>query len=147
MLLRDRLHDRMIEVDVASNFEVQGDRDALTQILLNLIANALDACPLPGRVGVNANPEPDGRLRLLVWDSGPGFATEVFKLFQPWFTTKPKGSGLGLAITHRLVRAHGWEISASRRGDRTCFDVLIAAGEWQRSDATSLGDENESEDA
>ena len=39
-----------------------------------------------------------------MWDAGPGFAAEVSKLFQPWFTTKPKGSGLGLAITHRLVR-------------------------------------------
>jgi signal transduction histidine kinase len=146
MLLRDRLHDRLIEVDVAGQFEVQGDRDALTQILLNLLANALDACPQPGRIGVTVNPEPDGRLRLLVWDSGPGFAAEVGKLFQPWFTTKPKGSGLGLAITHRLVRAHGWEISASRRGERTCFDVLIAPGEWLRGDAISMSDENEVED-
>ncbi len=146
LLLRDRLHDRLIEVDVASSFEITGDRDALTQILLNLIANAMDACPAPGRVGVTANPEPDGRLRLLVWDSGPGFAVEVGKLFQPWFTTKPKGSGLGLPITHRLVRAHGWEISASRRGDRTCFDVLVAAGDWQRRESTSLSDETEVDD-
>ena len=146
MLLRDRLHDRLVEVDVAAGFEVTGDRDALTQILLNLIANALDACPSPGRVGVTCNPEPDGRLRLLVWDSGPGFTVEVSKLFQPWFTTKAKGSGLGLPITHRLVRAHGWEISASRRGDRTCFDVLIAAGEWSRQELPALSDETEVDD-
>jgi signal transduction histidine kinase len=147
LLLRDRLHDRLIEVDVPSSFEVTGDRDALTQILLNLMANALDASPPPGRVGVTVNPEPDGRLRLLVWDTGAGFAVEVGKLFQPWFTTKPKGSGLGLPITHRLVRAHGWEITASRRGDRTCFDVLIAAGEWQRRDSLSLSDDAEGDDA
>ncbi len=147
MLLRDRLHDRLIEVDVQDSFEVEGDRDALTQILLNLVANALDASPAPGRVGVTANPEPDGRLRLLVWDSGPGFAASVGKLFQPWFTTKAKGSGLGLPITHRLVRAHGWEISASRRGDRTCFDVLIAAGEWHRRENSSMSDEAEVDEA
>jgi nitrogen-specific signal transduction histidine kinase len=71
----------------------------------------------------------------------------VGKLFQPWFTTKPKGSGLGLPITPRLVRAHGWEISASRRGDRTCFDVLIAAGEWSRRESsTSLSDDTEVDD-
>ena len=50
-------------------------------------------------------------------------------------------------ITHRLVRAHGWEISASRRGDRTCFDVLIAAGEWSRRESSnSLSDDTEVDD-
>ena len=107
----------------------------------------MDACPVPGRVGVTANPEPDGRLRLLVLDRGPGVAVEVGKLVQPWFTTKPKGPGLGLPITHRLVRAHGWEISASRRGDRTCFDVLIAAGEWSRRESSnSLSEDTEVDD-
>ena len=87
---------------------------------------------------LSASAEPDGRLRLLVWDAGPGFTAEVSKLFQPWFTTKPKGSGLGLAITHRLVRAHGWEVSASRRSERTCFDVLVSAGEWHRRSTESF---------
>lgn len=138
LLLRDQLAGRLLEVDVSSSLVVEADRDALTQILLNLVANALDACPAPGRVGLSASAEPDGRLRLLVWDAGPGFAAEVSKLFQPWFTTKPKGSGLGLAITHRLVRAHGWEISASRRSERTCFDVLVSAGEWHRRSTESF---------
>ena len=150
LLLRDRLSTRLLEVDVLAVIEIDCDRDAVTQIFLNLLANALDACPSPGRVGVAASVDPDERLRLTVWDTGPGFAAEVGKLFQPWFTTKPNGSGLGLAITHRLVRAHGWELSAGRRGDRTCFDLLIPGRDWHRgtppAETPDGSDEDEGEE-
>jgi signal transduction histidine kinase len=59
-------------------------------------------------------------------------------MFEPWFTTKPQGTGLGLAITHRLVRAHGWEIVAERRGGRTCFDVVIPLGEWRQCSTAEI---------
>lgn len=130
MLLRDRLGSRNLEVELDPLLGVDCDRDAMTQILVNLIANALDACSFPGRVGVSYTLIEDGRLRLTVWDSGKGLEADIGKLFTPWFTTKKKGTGLGLPITKRLVRAHGWEIGASRRQDRTCFDVVIPKGEW-----------------
>lgn len=131
LLLRDRLVGRALEIDVDSLLDVDGDRDAMTQVLVNLISNALDACPAPGRVGVSCEALHDRRLRLTVWDTGPGFAADVGKLFQPLFTTKKTGTGLGLPITRRLVRAHGWEIGALRHGDRTCFEVVIPPEEWR----------------
>jgi nitrogen-specific signal transduction histidine kinase len=60
-----------------------------------------------------------------VWDDGPGFLGDASRLFAPWYTTKPRGTGLGLAITHRLVRAHGWSIAASRRDAHTVFAIAI----------------------
>ena len=112
--------------------EALADPDALIQVLLNLLATAIDASPPDGSVGLHAVIALEGVLRLVVWDEGPGFSAPVAKIFEPWFTTKAQGTGLGLAITHRLVRAHGWEIVAERRGDRTCFDVVIPFGEWRR---------------
>lgn len=130
LLLRDRIGNRPLEVEIDPLLDVDCDRDAMTQILINLLTNALDACPVPGRVGVLGEPLEDGRLRLSVWDTGPGVQADIGKIFQPWFTTKKTGSGLGLPITRRLVRAHGWEIGVQRRCDRTCFDVIIPREDW-----------------
>jgi signal transduction histidine kinase len=64
-----------------------------------------------------------------VWDDGLGFEGDASRLFAPWFTTKPRGTGLGLAIAHRIVRAHGWSIDASRTDGLTCFVVSIPASD------------------
>lgn len=131
LLLADRLAAHTFKVELKEGIEVLADPDALIQVLLNLLANAIDASGKEGTIGLTSVGDPDGKLRLVVWDDGPGFDAPVARLFEPWFTTKAQGTGLGLAITHRLVRAHGWEIVAERRGDRTCFDVVIPLGEWR----------------
>lgn len=131
LLLADRLQAQTFKVEIQDGIELLADPDALIQVLLNLLANALDAIPASGVVGFATGYENDGRLRMVVWDNGPGFAAEIARIFEPWFTTKTKGTGLGLAITHRLVRAHGWEIVAKRRDELTCFDVLVPVGEWR----------------
>ena len=132
LLLADRLIRHSLKMEMQDGIEVLADPDALIQVLLNLLANAIDASPPDGSVGLHAVIDLEGVLRLVVWDEGPGFSAPVAKIFEPWFTTKAQGTGLGLAITHRLVRAHGWEIVAERRGDRTCFDVVIPFGEWRQ---------------
>jgi signal transduction histidine kinase len=99
------------------------DMDQMTQILVNLLANGLQAAGEQGRVGVQWIDGTDPCL--VVWDDGPGFEGEPSALFAPWYTTKEKGTGLGLAITHRLVRAHGWQIEARREDDRTELVVRL----------------------
>ncbi len=131
LLLADRLQSHELKLELKEGIELLADPDALIQVLLNLLANAIDASGDTGTLGLTSVADPDGKLRLVVWDDGPGFVAPVARLFEPWFTTKEKGTGLGLAITHRLVRAHGWEIVAERRGARTCFDVVIPLGEWR----------------
>lgn len=131
LLLADRLAAHTFKMELKEGIEVLADPDALIQVLLNLLANAIDASTAEGTIGLTSVADPDGKLRLVVWDDGPGFDAPVARLFEPWFTTKAQGTGLGLAITHRLVRAHGWEIVAERRGSRTCFDVVIPLGEWR----------------
>jgi signal transduction histidine kinase len=124
MLLRDSLSGRTLEIVVPHDAGLRCDTDQVTQVLVNLVSNAIDAGGTRGRVGVTWSADEDGA-ELVVWDDGPGFDTDPSKLFSAWFTTKPRGTGLGLAITQRIVRAHGWGIDAVRVEGRTRFVVTI----------------------
>jgi signal transduction histidine kinase len=125
LLLRDGLGDRTLDIDVPADAALRCDTDQVTQVLVNLVANAIDASGPRGRIGVVWRLDNATGAELIVWDDGPGFANEPSDLFSAWFTTKPRGTGLGLAITQRIVRAHGWGIDAVRVDGRTRFVVTI----------------------
>lgn len=100
-----------LEVDLDAT-EVAADPDGLTQVLLNLISNSLDAVSDDaGRVRVLSRREAGG-VRISVEDNGPGIpAADHEKALEPFFTTKKKGTGLGLAIVNTILRAHKGRIS------------------------------------
>jgi signal transduction histidine kinase len=123
-LLRDSLGKLRIELSIGPDATLRCDPDKLTQVLVNLFSNALEACGPNGRAGIGWRATPQGG-ELSVWDDGPGFLGDASRLFAPWYTTKPRGTGLGLAITHRLVRAHGWSIAAQRRDAHTVFAIAV----------------------
>jgi signal transduction histidine kinase len=133
VLLRDALGTRAIESALPEGFAVRGDFDQVTQVVVNLLSNALDAAGPTGRVGL-AWRESSEAAELVVWDTGPGFEGDAARLFAPWFTTKPRGTGLGLAITQRIVRAHGWSIDARRVDGRTHFLVQIPTSDVVEDD-------------
>jgi two-component system nitrogen regulation sensor histidine kinase NtrY len=82
------------------------DAEQIKRALINLLDNAVEATPAPGRVEVVVERR-DGRLEIRVGDSGPGIPAEARdKIFLPYFSTKGRGSGLGLAIVHRIVIDH-----------------------------------------
>jgi signal transduction histidine kinase len=124
VLLRDRMGEHPLSIDVGDGGAIRCDLDKVTQVLVNLLANALDATEGRGEVGISWHAGPSGG-ELSVWDTGPGFEGEPSRLFAPWYTTKERGTGLGLAITYRLVRAHGWTIEAMRKNARTIFVVSV----------------------
>jgi signal transduction histidine kinase len=81
--------------------------DSLSEVLSNLIVNAIEAQPNGGRVKVSLA-ERGERLEIVVEDDGPGISQELrAKIFQPYFTTKPTGTGLGLSIVARRVDEMG----------------------------------------
>ncbi len=91
-----------------------GSREALAGALLNLLANAMQACAPGGRVVLAAEPDGAGWLRFRVGDSGKGMPPEVQRrLFEPFFTTRTDGTGLGLAIVREVAQMHGGEVAAS----------------------------------
>ena len=109
---------------------VEVDRDRITQVLLNVMLNAIQAMPGGGTLTVGASAS-RGALQLDVSDTGRGIAPDVLpRLFEPYVTTRAKGLGLGLAIARRIVEAHGGSIEAENRpegGSR--FRVSLPLGD------------------
>jgi len=91
---------------------VRVDPRLLSQALLNLLINAVEAIDGAGRIEIAwsqaaATSDSPGHFRLSVHDSGPGIPTAALEqIFNPFYTTKVTGTGLGLAIVHRIVEAH-----------------------------------------
>jgi signal transduction histidine kinase len=87
---------------------IVGDTDQLQQVTLNLVRNALHVTPSGGTVQVRID-HTDGRVRLIVKDSGPGIDSEAqTRLFEPFFTTRASsgGTGLGLAVVRSIANDH-----------------------------------------
>jgi signal transduction histidine kinase len=111
---------------------MRGDPDMLKQAILNLVTNALDAMAdaktADGilRIGVTRE---DESVVLQVADNGPGIANDLRgKVFQLYFSTKPKGSGIGLAMTFRAVQLHNGTIDfTSEDGGGTTFRLQFPA--------------------
>ena len=104
--------------------------EALSDILGNLVVNALEATPNGGHVTVSAGLV-NGNCELRVEDDGPGIPAALReKILQPFFTTKSQGTGLGLAIVARRVAEYGgkvdWE-SPVKDGKGTRFKVTLPA--------------------
>jgi signal transduction histidine kinase len=136
MLLRDSVGGRQVTFAGDPDLTIRCDPDQVTQILVNLLANAVQATAETGHVGVTWQFDGE-QAHIEVWDDGPGFVGDPAALFAPWYTTKERGTGLGLAIAHRLVRAHGWSIAATRQGEHTCFTVTVPKTDVLASDEYS----------
>ena len=116
-------------IDVQAKTEgvlVRADARQFRQVLWNLLGNAADATSAGGRVQVRLARHNDQAL-LEVSDSGEGIgADDLKRIFDPFFTTKERGTGLGLAIVHRIVEAHGGELSVrSNPGRGSTFRVAL----------------------
>ncbi len=105
----------------------------LTQVFLNLLANAAQAIP-EGRpdanlVTVSTRTGDDGTARIAIADTGPGIPEALIgRIFEPFFTTKPvgEGIGLGLSLSHGIVRGLGGEIRVtSALGAGTTFEIVL----------------------
>jgi PAS domain S-box-containing protein len=89
---------------------VRADADKLKQVLINLVANAVDAVAeqAPGTVELHAEARPQGGVVISVSDSGAGLAAELREsAFKPFVTSKAAGTGLGLSIVQKIVAQHG----------------------------------------
>lgn len=133
-LARKRFQHGDIEVhtDLAPDLpDIPIVADQISQVLLNLVINAVEALPAGGEVWLKTEMSDGGdHVLLSVRDNGPGLSSEQMdRLFEPFYTTKSEGTGLGLAISYGIVERHGGKIEvASRPGRGTRFVVRLPAG-------------------
>jgi len=100
------------------------DSQQLKRAFLNVLINAMEACPKEGRVRLFSRVT-DHSCEVEVRDDGPGMDPDVAeRAFDPYFTTKEAGTGLGLSTTRAIVEEHGGSVSLSSVEGRGC-QVLI----------------------
>lgn len=125
---------RNIVIDLNSPISIRDlplDANQMTQALLNLLLNALQAVNSHGHIEVGATfNEGESKLSIWVEDNGVGISqNQLGKVFEPFFTTRDSGTGLGLAIVHKIVENHQGEIKvespvvASTKGCRFTMTI------------------------
>jgi two-component system sensor histidine kinase HydH len=102
-----------VQIRISDLSKIPLDANQMTQAILNLLLNALQAVRNGGRIEVGAELNTsDSLLKIWVEDDGSGIsADQKKKIFDPFFTTREKGTGLGLAIVHKIVENHRGEIN------------------------------------
>ncbi|HBG19519.1 MAG TPA: hypothetical protein DDY32_09675 [Desulfobulbaceae bacterium] len=134
LLLLFRSDFRTRQISVVRNYAAElphilAVADQIKQVFLNLLANAMDACPQSGGViTINTRLE-DDRVAAEVKDNGSGIKpADMGQIFQPFFTTKfdVKGTGLGLSISQDIINKHQGEMKVdSHPGEGATFTVLL----------------------
>jgi len=121
--------------------DVYGDIDGIMQVIVNLIANAVDAIrsekaggaitvQTKYRTGIQRR-DHSGRKRSLpvevkICDDGPGIPDKLRdRIFQPFVTSKANGQGLGLALIAKIIEDHGGLIEMSSEPGKTVFSILL----------------------
>lgn len=121
---------------------IRGDEEALSQVLLNMLLNAIEAAQQQGLerrdqanfVRVEVSAADDDHARIVISDSGKGPHNAVAaKMFEPFVTSKAEGAGLGLAMAHDVVTAHGGTIDWQRDDEITQFRITLPFAKVQRA--------------
>ena len=105
--------------------DIYGDADNISQVIINIIVNALDSMSSGGNLIIKTGycGHQPSNIQVAITDSGIGIREEILnKIFNPFFTTKEMGSGLGLAISKRIMDDHNGNILVeSKVGEGTTF--------------------------
>ncbi len=110
----------LIHTDIPNNLPLARiDPDAVHQVLVNAILNAVQAMQGEGRLEIQVKRSKQN-LMIKIQDSGPGIPPKnLEKIFFPFFTTKRNGSGLGLAISQQIVKQHGgWMVFENNMNEK-----------------------------
>lgn len=109
--------------------KIHAVEDQITQVLVNITLNAVDAMKENGGTLTILTGEDDGSLNIVIMDTGKGIAeVDQENIFEPFFSTKPcvEGTGLGLPVSYSIIKEHGGDISfVSSPGKGTQFHIRL----------------------
>ena len=126
----------MVDVDEINQLSeilpsIEMDRNKLQQVFINLLLNAMQACEQHGEICLSSGND-NGTVWVGIRDNGCGIATtDLERIFDPFYTTKPpgKGTGLGLAMCQRIVEEAGGEIVVESEPGKGSFFRLVFEGD------------------
>ena len=128
-----------LDVEIEENLpQISADPEQLHRLLVNLIANSLDALAGKGELRVSLSSvtfktrkrrssSRRGLIKLIIADTGPGMTEdELARVFTPYFTTKSKGTGLGLVIVQKIIEQHNGRLNfRSAPGQGTQVEITL----------------------
>jgi len=122
----DRNEDTELIISMKDpELEINADENLITQVLINLLKNALEANENnpSGKIIISAGKNSDLVTEICVADNGPGISPKnLEEIFVPFFTTRKNGSGIGLSVSRQIMRVHGGNLKVrSTPGKETIF--------------------------
>ncbi len=129
-LIETDSHNLMIYKYLDPDVYIFGDKNALIQVFVNLILNALESMSYKGTLIIDLKKE--GHYAVVrIQDSGKGIPPRIREhIFEPFFTTKENGTGLGLAISKNIIEDHNGTITfQSEEGKGTTFEIKFLSVE------------------
>ncbi|HQI38112.1 MAG TPA: ATP-binding protein [Spirochaetota bacterium] len=126
-LLSNLFQERRVELSLQLQEVplIKSDFNQMKQVMLNLLQNALDATPPYGIVEVKTYSD-DKKVYIEVSDTGSGIVEEdIYRIFEPFYTTKTTGVGLGLAIVKKIISDHNGDIKVINKERGAVFTISI----------------------
>ncbi|MGV8092183.1 MAG: PAS domain-containing sensor histidine kinase [Mangrovibacterium sp.] len=112
-----------------SGLQIMADENLISQVLNNLLKNALEALAetSDGEIELVAGKSERGQVEISVKDNGPGIPPDLInEIFVPFFTTRPNGNGIGLSLSRQIMRLHGGSLKVhSVPGRETVFTMVF----------------------
>ena len=102
-----------LNLDLSQSVTAEIDHDQITQVMMNIVLNAIQILPVGGQIFIRLHQQQDAAM-IEVADNGPGISdANQAHIFEPFFTQRAGGVGLGLAVVRQIVQAHGGDIRYS----------------------------------
>jgi signal transduction histidine kinase len=111
-----------------SGLEILADKEQISQVLINLINNSVDALKNSetGLIHLIGKINGQGHPQIMIKDNGPGIPEEIQdKIFIPFFTTKESGSGIGLSLSRQIMQLHGGSLKVISTPGKSTTAILV----------------------
>ncbi len=132
LLLHERMEMLQIKLEIKIDErvrEVTGDKKLLTQVMINIVKNAMEALtdsPENRKIRITVDGSRQNHHKILISNNGPMIPAEAIdKVFIPFFTTKENGSGIGLSLSRQILRLHRGSIHAESSAEATRFIITL----------------------